>query len=149
MVFLEEIWDVNWRKMSIKSDFFPFSRFSLKFLYFILQRFDVDIFNHVLEHTSLQQHVVPSQWCVFRRQSLASTPALSRPFLRPCVPPGLRPGTVRFNTALPAHLVLLLNSQQKSTCSPSFKIDHRLQSSWVAWVPKMACPWIEEKNKDD
>lgn len=40
--------------MSIKSDFFPpFYRFSLKVLHFILQRFDVDIFSCVLEHTSL------------------------------------------------------------------------------------------------
>lgn len=51
----------------------------------------------------------------------------------------------------PTHVILvpLLGSRQNPTYSPSFKINHRSQSWWVAWVPTMACTWIKVENWDN
>lgn len=126
-------------------NFFPCLKiFLLAFYSFRLQWFDVDIFNYVLEHSSLQQHVGTLQCCVFRKQSVAFTPGFSRSAYchllyvtslprHPVPRPWLHLCAIRFehcSLLSPRHhiLVHLLNSRQKSTCSPPLKLitDYRV-----------------------
>lgn len=150
IAFLKKTLGVNF----LKSDFFSFFKmFHLSLHSFIIWRWH-------LWHT----HLSSSAWGQHRavssgNRSLApphgSSHLLDHRLLRhlrisktlpqPSVyQPLLHPVQARLHTFLPVDwdmlsLLPLPNSWQIAPCSPSCKINSRLQCFWVAWVPKIGC----------